>query len=269
VARAIPFTATVVESKHSSTKREVLAQRLALQELLRAQGEQLRGRQIQIWGDNQAAISDCQRMRGCPPVLEEVRKLYLLAWKYELRLSFVWQPRNQEDLVRADALSKRSDHSDWRLSRKFAREQIFPRLGWPSVDCLASRQAHQVETYFASMWDGKCTAVDGWAQNWAAWPEEVQQECGAQKPLCFVFPPLSKVGEALRKVRRERAEVILVCPIALRPGLHHQLESMPQGGRVQLQGPFRAMLQPTRAVPEEIRKGGWKVALQAVRITWG
>jgi hypothetical protein len=200
----------VVDGRHSSTKREVLAQRLALKELLRTHSRQVRGRQVQIWGDNQAAIADCKRMRGCPLVLEEVRKLYLLAWGHQLRLSFVWQPRSQRDLVRADLLSKRTDPSDWRLSRKFAREQIFPQLGWPDVDCFASQEAHQVETYYAAVWDGKCKAVDGWAQNWAGWPEGIGLP---RRRLCFVFPPVHKVGEALSKINREMAEAILVCPV--------------------------------------------------------
>jgi hypothetical protein len=262
---AISFGSDVMDGRHSSTKREVLAQRLALKELLRTHSRQVRGRQVQIWGDNQAAIADCKRMRGCPLVLEEVRKLYLLAWGHQLRLSFVWQPRSQRDLVRADLLSKRTDPSDWRLSRKFAREQIFPQLGWPDVDCFASQEAHQVETYYAAVWDGKCKAVDGWAQNWAGWPEGIGLP---RRPLCFVFPPVHKVGEALSKINREKAEAILVCPVRLRLSLSHQLESLPVRGTVRLQGPHQVLMQPTRAVPAEVRTGGWKVALQAVRIAW-
>jgi hypothetical protein len=67
---------------------------------------------VQIWCDNQAAVADCQRMRGKRTVAREVRRLYLLAWENDVRLTFVWRPRSQDDLVLADELSKPRDPTD-------------------------------------------------------------------------------------------------------------------------------------------------------------
>jgi hypothetical protein len=84
---AIPFDARVLQAGFSSTKCEVLAQRLALQELLHTHRAKMQRKQIQVWCDNQAAVADCQRMRGTWAVLEEVRQLYLLAWEHDIRQS--------------------------------------------------------------------------------------------------------------------------------------------------------------------------------------
>jgi hypothetical protein len=266
---AMPFPDDVAKAGWSSTKREVYGAHKALQELLRTAPELVTSSHLQICGDNQAAIWDCQRMRGTTGVFTEVRKLYELACEHDLTLSFVWYPRENEHLRVADQLSKRVDEGDWCLSAKFAREQLFHRWGWPDIDCLASASARQpdCEWYFAACWDGRCAAVDGWAQHWGMWPESsVRSRAG--KPLCFVFPPVPKVGEALTKIAGDKTEAILVCPRSLRPGLQSLLDMVPIVGQVDLCGPHKSMIRPTRAVPLASSAGGWKVPMQAVRISW-
>jgi hypothetical protein len=74
------------------------------------------GSLVQIWGDNQGAISAAQHMRGRVQ-LALVAELHMEAFQSGLSLSLVWCPRETAQLKRADALSKPSDPSDWQLSR--------------------------------------------------------------------------------------------------------------------------------------------------------
>ena len=73
----ISFTAAELQvlatlpAELSSTMREIRGARKTLQELLRTAPHLLAGGHVQIWGDNSAAISNCELMRGNPRVWPE------------------------------------------------------------------------------------------------------------------------------------------------------------------------------------------------------
>ena len=95
-----------------SSMQEIEGAPRTLQELLHTTPHLLAGEHVQIWGDNSAAISNCELMRGYPWVWPEVCKLHLLAMRHRFLLTFVWRPRTHALLPCADALSKVQDASD-------------------------------------------------------------------------------------------------------------------------------------------------------------
>ena len=266
----LPFTAE--EGEMSSTKREARGVLRGLQELERARPGLLTGKHVQCWTDSQSAACALANLSGGPSVFEEVKAVYELAGRLGAVLSFVWQPREHGDLVLADALSKLQDEGDWALSRTMAEQQLFGRMGRPDIDVFASRRAHQrCVAYYAAQWDGQCAAVDGLAQDWRQWPEQEKSSNTGRQPLCFVFPPLRLLMPALSKILAERVEAIVVHPRLLGPGPAALLAKLrPQVTcSVQLQGPHAHMIRPTPAVPRAAQEGGWKVAMCAVRVSWG
>lgn len=253
-----------VQADLSSTVREVRGFERALQELDRS-GKLCPGLVVQIWTDSQAAYASCVRMRGNTSVFAEVKALYLLAWRASVELQFVWVPREHEMLRAADELSKWRDGSDWRFSRTFARQQLFRVMGVPDIDCLASAQAHMCPVYYSAMYDGMCAAVEGMLQRWDVWPQRSNRR---GKPLCWVFPPVTMIPAVLQKIKRERAEAIIVLPRELPADTQTELRRLRLSHAVQLCGPHASMVVATSRVPQHASAGGWKVPLQAVRVTW-
>ena len=250
----------------SSTHREVEGYHVLLQGL--ADSELLEeGMTLLVYSDSQPAVEDCQRMRGTSAVFTAVLKLYLLAFSLRVQLEFVWVPREHELLQLADALSKVVDPTDWALSIPIMQQQVFsdPAYGTPDIDCLASSEARVCGVYFAAIYDGKCAGVNGFAQCWASWPASSGQRVG--KPLCWLFPPPKLLLQTLLKVRRERAEALVVCARTLQPVEEAVLLSLAARHKP-LTAPHSAMVFPSRRVPREVRTGGWKTPLQVCRITW-
>ena len=185
--------------------------------------------------------------------------MHELACEHGTQLSFVWQPRTAPALQLADALSKRQDTGDWRLSRVFARQQIFAATGRPDIDCFASERARQdCRWYFSAVWDGRCAAVDALAQDWRAWPEKVAGAVPGRVPLCFVFPPQEHLLSAVSKVLEQRAEAVLVLPRAVGPGVAAVLRQLQDNvvWQAELSGPHACMVQLTAAVPARTSAGG-------------
>ena len=230
------------------------------------QGGRLRpGLAVHIWTDSHAAYACCSRMRGSESVFAEVRNLYLRAWAEEVCLSFVWVPSSHEALVAADHLSKWEDGSDWQFSCAFARQQMFKDVGEPDMDCLASAHAQMCSVYFSVVYDGKCAAVDGLLQRWDRWPRRVLR---FGKPLCWVFPPTVLLGQAIRKIEREKADALVVMARNCPPEVIGVMHRLPIIRKWQLNGPHRAMVRPTKRVPMAAAPGGWKTPLQAVLVKW-
>ena len=248
----------------SSTEREVRGYLVAAQGLARAQPRAMEGCELQIWGDNQAAVADCQRMRGTQRVFPAVLDLYRWAADWRVQLSFVWVPREDENLRLADALSKVADPSDWRLSRTIAQEQIFSQPGFqpPDIDCFASYGARMCSVYFSAEYDGVSAGVDGMLQPWNRRPGPVAAQAAAEEPVCYWFPPQALLRPVLQKVAKEGARGTLVCPASLPVGLEQLLQPILVKS-VKLQAPHSVLVKPTCRVPRATAAGGWKTPLQA------
>jgi ribonuclease HI len=271
---AVPFSqeqrVAMQSNNFSSTEREVTGFIVALQELHRT-GRLKQTGTVQIWTDSQAAYADCLRMRGTPTVFAAVRTLYTFAWEQGVNLEFVWVPRTHELLTHADQLSKLEDPTDWGFSRKFAESQIFNVVHRkPSLDCLASAEVHMCETYFSTVFDGKCVAVDGMLQPWNTWPARAHHRTG--KPFCWVFPPQSLALPAALKIQRERADAVLVLPRQLTTALEQVLRATEEEAvfaqRFLLSGPHARMIFPSRRVPVRVAQGGWKTPMMAIVVSW-
>ena len=248
----------------SSTLREIMGFREAMRALA-AEGRLHGGRKVQIWTDSQAAYACCVRMRGSGQIFQEVCELHRLAWRTDVQLSFVWVPREHEALRAADSLSKWQDKGDWAFSRTFAAQQLFPSMGEPDIDCLASSWASMCKRYYSAVYDGQCAAVDGLGQRWDQWPRRAP---GKGKPLCWVFPPVAMSAEALLKIERERAEAIVVLPRQGHAAVAEILQRLPISAEVAITGPHWAMVRPTSRVPTQTAAGGWRMPLKAVRVHW-
>jgi hypothetical protein len=101
----------------------------------------------------------------------------------------------------ADMLSRvKRDNSDWKL-----HPELFQRLcthwGRPQIDLFATRANAQLDAYFSRHPDPSCLGVDAFAHSWSPFR------------LAYANPPFQIVAAVLRKVREDRAELIIVLPL--------------------------------------------------------
>lgn len=116
--------------------------------------------------------------------------------------------------VEADEASRLfNDSTEWTL-RKDVFGKICQRFGQPSIDLFASRLNHQVMPYCAWQPDPNALLIDCFTTDWS------------QFKLNFAFPPFSVVGQALRKIRMDGAQAIVVVPHWTTQPWFTQLENM-------------------------------------------
>jgi hypothetical protein len=99
----------------------------------------------------------------------------------------------------ADTQSRlKSDTSEYKLSDNMFT-QICETFGYPTVDLFASRLNWKIRTYFSYLYDPGATQIDAFSEPWL--------HC-----LSYAFPPFNCVGKVIQKARKEKANLILVCP---------------------------------------------------------
>ena len=203
----------------SSTEAEIAGIFRAVRECIRTAAVPCDGTgALQVICDNQGAVSALSRLRGNRRLFPWIARLYRLATNTGLLLSFVWQRRDTQEVVRADCYSKLQDPSDWRLSRNVIRSQIThqaPRLveaKWypPDIDVMASCWAHHVPQYISQFWDGASIAQDALVQDWGAWPlgtPTAGRHGRRSKPCLFVFPPSGLLAQVLLKIKVDQPTI--------------------------------------------------------------
>ena len=101
----------------------------------------------------------------------------------------------------ADLLSrKKDDNKEWALSPPMF-QSVVKHFGCPTIDLFASRTNKKLSVYVSWHPDPDSVAIDAFTFSWLPY-----------FPYCF--PPFSKVGDVLRKLREERIpEAVLIAPL--------------------------------------------------------
>ncbi|KZS06357.1 Uncharacterized protein APZ42_030220 [Daphnia magna] len=101
--------------------------------------------------------------------------------------------------IEADAESRSGpDASDWVLNRDVFRNL---REIWPmDVDLFGSFWNAQLPRYVSWRPQPEAMAVNAFSVNWGDF-------------VGYVFPPFSMIPKCLEKIRREKANVIMICPV--------------------------------------------------------
>ena len=73
-------------------------------------------------------------------------------------------------------------------------------LRFPSIDLFASRLNAQLPSYISWLPDPYCTQVDAFTLHWQCF-------------YAYTFPPFILLSRVIAKTRRDRATVLLVCPL--------------------------------------------------------
>jgi len=156
---------------------------------------------LHIWIDNQVALSYLVKMGGTKNhLLTEISKRI---WKFllerEISLTAGWIPSKLN--WRADRESRRPPNSsDWLLHPPIFSD-LTSRWGLPTVDCFASRALKQLPNYLSLHADPESQGSNALFHPW-------------NKGFPYLFPPFCLLGHCLKKIRKEKAErVLLIAPL--------------------------------------------------------
>lgn len=159
----------------------------------------LEQKHVLILTDNVATKAHVNREGGTRSRSLMAESEALLAWAERHVLSLRAEHISGQDNIYADWLSRETlDESEWQLLPSLFRE-IVQRFGLPCVDLFASHQNAQLARYFTRF---QCTGAEGTDALRCNWPAG----------LLYAFPPLPLIPRVIRKMLRERAELILVAP---------------------------------------------------------
>ncbi|KAJ1135528.1 hypothetical protein NDU88_001967 [Pleurodeles waltl] len=174
---------------------ELRAVRLALKAFLPS----LRGQSVQILTDNTTTMWYINKQGGVGSYLLCREALRLWCWAQDHQICLMANHLAGVLNVRADVLSRHFslDH-EWRLHPDVVLH-IFEMWGTPQVDLFATRENAHCPLFGSLQYPMQGALGDAFQMSWNG-------------QLLYTFPPIRLIPRVLRKVRQDRAQVILVAP---------------------------------------------------------
>ena len=177
-------------------KRELLAIKLALLAYCREE----KYKHVRIMCDNTTAVSYINNMGGmksipCDKLAHEIWE-FCISQKFWLSASHIPGTKN----VTADYHSREfNDNTEWQLSTHVFDQIIKKFKTIVDIDLFASRLNNQVPDYISWLPDPNSVAVDAFTVSWT-------------HKRFYSFPPFSVIGQAIAKIRKDKARGIMIIP---------------------------------------------------------
>ena len=211
--------------------------------------DQLRGRRVRLFEDNQAVVTILTNATTrSPELMRELRKLWHLLDHngIELQAEYIRSAAN----TWADGLSRMKDDNDWRLHPRLLKEMDV-RWGPHTVDRFATANNAHLPRYNAAYLDPLCEAVDAMAQDWR-WERT------------WVNPPWELLSEVVAKLEQSGAAATVVAPCWPNAPWFPQLAAL--SDEIEILLPRRDLFLPGRlGSSEPVGKPGWRVMLCRVK----
>ena len=162
--------------------------------------DKISGKHVRLMLDNTNAISWINKMGTSHS--ESENRLTFTVWEW-CRKRGVWISAAHIPGVLNTEVDEESrkinSNSEWKLDSRVLQSTLTQLKFTPSVDLFASRLNAQYERYVSFRPDPEAFAVDAFSLSW-------------QSLDFYAFPPFSVITRVLQKVRRDRAEGIIVDP---------------------------------------------------------
>ena len=167
---------------------------------VRAFARDKRNIHIHLKMDNSTAVFYVNRMGGTrSPVLSNLA-IQLWQWCLERNLSITAEHLPGVDNVVADEESRViQSTAEWQLHRPIF-QQILECLGNCNIDLFATRLNAQLKQFVSWRPDPDSMGADALQLPWNTWEG-------------YAFPPFCLIGKCVKKVREDRASLILIAPV--------------------------------------------------------
>ncbi|XP_073406146.1 uncharacterized protein [Dendrobates tinctorius] len=183
------------ECDYSSNLKELTAVFYALYNFL----PQLQQKHVRILSDNTTTVAYINRQGGTrsETLMSSAARILNLAENYFLSLSALHI--RGESNQKADFLSRHTlRQGEWCLNRKVFRD-IVAAWGQPEVDLFATRENRQIKTFASLSPSDHPDILDAFLVPW-------------NFNLAYAFPPLILLPQVIRKIRDDKARIILIAP---------------------------------------------------------
>ena len=176
---------------------------LELEAVVRALREfcpHLRGKRVMLLTDNTTVACYVNKQGGARSSSLSLRTESLLLWCLRQGITLLARHIPGVLNILADSLSRAHCilQTEWTVKRS-ALEPIWMRWFKPMLDLFATRYNHRLPLFVSPVPDPEAWAVDAFSISWTGLP-------------AYAFPPLPVLAKAIRKVRQDFAEVILIAP---------------------------------------------------------
>ena len=185
-----------VENRNHINYLELLAATFAVKSFAKF----TRNAHILMKMDNRTAIFYANRMGGTHSLKLSNLAIQLWQWCLERNLTLVAEHLPGVDNCIADEES-RTIHSttEWKLQRS-TFQLLIQTFGTCDVDLFATRLNTQLEKFVSWRPDPEAIGADALQLTWTNWKG-------------YAFPPFCLIGKCLKKVREDKALLVLVAPV--------------------------------------------------------
>jgi len=184
------------EARNHINYLELLAATLAVKAFVK----DTRNAHILLKMDNSTAVFYVNRMGGTHSTLLSNLAVHLWQWCLERNVSLSAEHLPGVENCIADEESRTIQSSaEWQLDPTIF-QRIIQSLGMCNVDLFATRLNAQMENFVSWRPDPEAIGTDALQLNWTNWRG-------------YAFPPFCLIGKCLRKVREEKASLILIAPV--------------------------------------------------------
>lgn len=209
-------------------------------------GPRLRGKHLLIRTDNVSAKAQVNKQGGSRSTALHKEAVALFNWVESCLASIRAEHIRGRDNLGVDLLSRLQVLAGEWSPKRSSFEEIIKEFGTREVDLFASFHNRQLQRFFSRYFHPQAEGIDALT---SAWPEG----------LLYAFPPIPLLPSVIRKIKHQRAQVILVAPWWPRRPWFSALQSMSVQDPIRLpvqehllhQGPI---LHPH---PQKLQLTGW------------
>jgi hypothetical protein len=246
---------SLLEKRTSINVRELRAAMLGIS----AFQTMLQGKSLLLRMDNQTAVAYVNKQGGTKSEMmtDQARGLFQVTEPLHITLSADYIPGVEN--TDADWMSRHTkDYSQWKLDPRVFLS-LNKRFGPFSIDLFADRHNHQLPKFLSWRPDPKAFATDAFLHDWSS------ETCN------YAFPPFALIGQIIRKLQLDQADLLLVAPawsaqhwFALLPEVLCQLPAVLPWNHQLLTGPEQEV--HPLVTSRRLHLVGWKLSGDVTKV---
>ncbi|KAA6385492.1 MAG: hypothetical protein EZS28_018980 [Streblomastix strix] len=185
------------QAKLTNNNREIKA----ITQGLRSFDKTLKNSHVQslaIRSDYSTAVFDIRKWKASTSLIKEIKQVHQTIKKLGIQIQIIHLPRVKNEI--ADALSRLSRAQNSKLKEKIFRQTCLQMNLNPTIDLFSQHFNNLLPRFISTKRGHGETAIDA-----------LNQTCKMEFP--WIHPPIPLLPAALKKIREEQIEAMIIAPI--------------------------------------------------------